>query len=254
MGAGIGALTGAMLLGSAKFIAEAVQHRRNLGGNAATFFPFWLDCEQRWRETTGMQTEANASITGADCFTRRLDRLGEFAAILKGITELSGHVMVWPRVLTACGTHIYLQGSKHVLERIHSEAVAATGVRLWETLLCPGFGSRFALKEDDPWCYFEWRVGDRNCAIPDAVVATVWTDFNNRLVAHHWREQMLFLHRNLIQRRTDRPLLALAGGGSQQHLMGFNLENMNGNPFVAIMAALNNVGNTRTYDENCVIL
>ena len=52
-----------------------------------------------------------------------------------------------------------------------------------------------ALTEDDPWCYFEWRIGEANLAIPDDVIARAWGDFNDRLIGHHWRKAMLFQHR-----------------------------------------------------------
>ena len=51
------------------------------------------------------------------------------------------------------------------------QTAMASGIRLWDELAGPGFGYMFATKSagsteegpdvDDPWCYFEWRIGKR---------------------------------------------------------------------------------------------
>ena len=58
-------------------------------------------------------------------------------------------------------------------------------MRLWDKLLGPGFASWFAESVNDPWCYFEWRIGNRNVLIPDDVVAAVWNEFHKKLIAYH---------------------------------------------------------------------
>jgi hypothetical protein len=170
---GLAALSGAMLMGSSEFISLAKCWQFRLGDDAL-LTTRWTDSKCQW-------DLAHAS----ECFRHRFERLSKLVDVLREDPFIQETVRFTPETISSCTTHVYVRGSEKDLDIIHEETRAAIGVRIWDNLKGPGFGNRFALSDNDPWCYFEWTLGDLNMQLSDDVILDVWIEFGRRLHAFH---------------------------------------------------------------------
>ena len=170
---GLGALGGAMLMGTADMIQESIFWRQRLGGLHKSFFPTWLDCKGKFD-----------AIQAHNPFTERFDRLCELVHTLhQKVITANSPVRFWPRVPNASMIHVYVYGHPEDLMRVHKIAEQISGVALFEGFNGDGFGYRFkqGAFARDSWQYFEWRmsVGHEQVTEDDLVYA--WTVFLEQL-------------------------------------------------------------------------
>lgn len=199
---GLCALSGAMLMGSAELVADAKLWQTRLGDSAV--LPYgWTDSKSRWD-----------AATASDCFRHRFERLTKLVAVLREDMLVMGSVRFTPEVICSCTTHVYMRGAAEDLEAIHEEVCADTGIRIWDHLRGPGFEARFASSDDDPWCYFEWTLGEHNMQIPDDVILDAWAEFGRRL--HLWHKAR--------QIKEKAPFLSCKISNANVHSIALNLQ------------------------------
>eukprot|EP00729_Bicosta_minor_P000562 gene563-17620_t len=199
---GLCALSGAMLMGSAELVADAKLWQTRLGDSAV--LPYgWTDSKSRWD-----------AATASDCFRHRFERLTKLVAVLREDMLVMGSVRFTPEVICSCTTHVYMRGAAEDLEAIHEEVCADTGIRIWDHLRGPGFEARFASSDDDPWCYFEWTLGEHNMQIPDDVILDAWAEFGRRL--HLWHKAR--------QIKEKSPFLSCKISNANVHSIALNLQ------------------------------
>ena len=178
---GLGAFSGAVLMGSAELVDRAKFWQARLGDS--TLLPSgYLDCKARY-----------SSAVASECFRHRFERLAKLVDVIREDPSIKRDVRFLPEVISSGRVHVYLRGTEEDLEAINEELCASIGVRIWDDLRGPGFGSRFASSDEDPWCYFEWTLGERNMQILDDVVLAAWTEFGRRLKARQIRKRSPFI-------------------------------------------------------------
>jgi hypothetical protein len=207
---GLGGMGGAMLMGTSALIEEAVFWRQRLGGLQRSFFPTWFDCKGVFE---------NAS-SGAQ-FEERFDRLCELVHTLhQDVFTVDEPVRFLPRIPNSCMVHVYLYGSPDDLNRVHDIAASISGVALWDQLRGPGFGYKFAQGQfvDEPWQYFEWRLGEHHDKLSDEEVVQAWTIFMDELRADRsHREQEAIAAAAALALQTGTPV---GGTPSATELVG----------------------------------
>ena len=150
---GLGALSGAMLLGSASLVAAATPWRRRLGGNAYTALPMALSCRTAYDAHRGS-------------FERRWHALRRAA---EAIAALDSRVRFEPAEPHCCMAHCYVAADADALVAARDAALEQTGVRVFRRLRAEGVG------EGGRECYWEWLLGPDE--LGDEVVVGAWRAF-----------------------------------------------------------------------------
>ena len=131
---GIGAVSGAALLGSAEFIEKARIWNRRHGGNLVTSFPVYSSAKHN--------------------FHKRINRFESYFAKTKEISEelskISG-IKINPKVPQVNMFHLIIEGEESQLRKKALEASKNT--KIW------GF-ARLQKVPNSSFCKFEWYVGD----------------------------------------------------------------------------------------------
>lgn len=160
---GIGAINGAMLLGSAAFIAEARTWRARLGGTPKTFAPHWLHCRE----------QLHAVLPS---FAWRFEQLQRLVNVLSKEPLLRSWVRFQPVAPQSCMVHVYLACDQSALELAHANNLARLGLHLWDRFRGQGHGKRGEV-------YFEWNMGPDNALIPLEDAVAGWRGLSEELVA-----------------------------------------------------------------------
>eukprot|EP00966_Prymnesium_polylepis_P163888 3789146-Prymnesium_polylepis.1 len=116
---GLGAMTGAMLLGDAAFIAATKPWRRRLGGNPYTVLPYALSCATAFRAHAGS-------------FDARYRKMAAVAARLSA--DFGGRLRFVPEAPQCCQAHCYLRGDAAALDAARDAVEARLGYRVYERL------------------------------------------------------------------------------------------------------------------------
>merc|ERR1719272_2420271 len=170
---GLGAMGGAMLMGTADMIQESIFWRQRLGGLHKSFFPTWLDCKGKFD-----------AIHAHNPYTARFDRLCELVHTLhQKVLTVDSPVRFWPRVPNACMIHVYIYGHPEDLMRVHKVAEQISGVALFDTFQGHGFGYRFnqGAFTQESWQYFEWRMGVGHEQVTEDDLVHAWAVFLEQL-------------------------------------------------------------------------
>lgn len=172
---GIGAISGAMLIGDIAFCDEARVWLRRFGGNLYTLLPYAVDS---W---DGFQT--NVSDRNILKFHHRYEKI---KALVQGIQSLNtstrrvDEVVVFdPSIPETNMVHVYLKVSVEQCEKARDVVKAKTGVQVFDrlreikasdTLRKLGFASRF-----------EWTIGEANYAVENEIFINTWKLFIDEL-------------------------------------------------------------------------
>jgi threonine aldolase len=169
---GIGAVTGAMLVGSDAFIERTRPWRRRLGANPYTVFPYALSC-------------ARGYLMHASSFASRWRKLRDLAPQLRAAAASEGGKLVFvPEVPRCCQCHVFLGAgdSLDVLDAARDAVDAQHGVRVYERLrraddpLCLTRPSGDAYNAAPDW-WFEWTLGPAHVELADDVFVDAWRAF-----------------------------------------------------------------------------
>ena len=145
---GIGAVTGAMLLGDAAFIDQARLWRRRLGGTLYHLSPMVASAAMRFDERLALMPAL-------------LQRARALAAVLAGLPGLR----VDPPVPHVNLLHLWFDAPVQVVQAARDTVAQETGVWL--------FGG-FDIADVPGWCQVELSVGDTLLALPDEQVRALF--------------------------------------------------------------------------------
>ena len=179
---GVGALSGAMLLGPPQLITDAKIWQKRRGSNAFTFGPAALSCRRSLRR----------ALDGTDLgFADRFQWLQRAVKTVQRLAASSDAALFFdPPIPQSAMVHCYLHGEPELLEACHTRVREVTGVRLWNQIRGRGHGSLPQMKEfssvsGERWCYFEWSAGPANATLSEDVVSRGWTAFFSELSLTH---------------------------------------------------------------------
>jgi len=88
-----------------------------------------------------------------------------------------------PPVPTSTMVHCYIEGKRHILDRIHDKVKEEEGIKLWN-----GFRGKGYDQGVGEWQYFEWSLGPGNMTINAKEVEAAWRTCVQLLWEYHHRE------------------------------------------------------------------
>jgi len=162
---GLGALSGAMLLGDSDFIAEARKRLRKFGGNLYTVLPYAISS---WAGFRNFQREENI-------FKYRRDKLARVLKLLSTDARISSIVEFDPKIPEVNMVHGYLRMPYDECMKALDKVEQTTGIRVLSRVR--------SCKEDDDTegansiqfgCRFEWTMGEANALIEDELFLLGW--------------------------------------------------------------------------------
>ena len=177
---GLGALTGAMLLGDRKFIGEAGVWRRRLGANPYTSMPYALSCRDAFRRH-------------ADTFGARWQKMRRLVPLLAAAAEAEGATFrTIPAEPQSCQAHACIAAggaTEAAMDAARDAVEAECGVRLYGRLLGRppeppaardggSGGDEEAAAEEH---YFEWHIGPGHVELDDSLFVEAWASFFREL-------------------------------------------------------------------------
>jgi hypothetical protein len=146
---GIGGMTGAVLLGSAQFIAEARVWLRRFGGNVFTLLPYAVSSYASYRnyvawnsaspQTDNIEHSNEGATKGAVLpvpysMHDRLERMQHVIGLLSAEPALQGCVRFDPPVPEVCLVHVYIKSDPDTAVAAHERSKAETGVSCFPRL------------------------------------------------------------------------------------------------------------------------
>ena len=163
---GMGAIAGAMLIGSSSFISSACVWQKRTGGDIHKRGPMALSCEVQFRQL----------ISSEIPFLDRFKKLKAMVKLINGLIDETTEegeeaaVRFDPPMPTSTMVHCYVKGTAASLNNAQEAAKEKTGVQLWNSLRGQGYG-------DPGWCYFEWSMGPGNMDVALEDVERGWRQF-----------------------------------------------------------------------------
>ncbi|KAF0687871.1 Aste57867_20458 [Aphanomyces stellatus] len=151
---GLGAITGAMLVGDNAFIDAAQVWLRRFGGNVYTQLPYAVSCWAGFRRHPAAE------------FTARRQRLQE---VVRALTDAAIVGLTFdPPIPDVSLVHVHVQATVEQATAARDAAEAATGIRVFAAVrpYAPTRG-----------CYFELNVGAFNVDIPIETWVRGWQAF-----------------------------------------------------------------------------
>lgn len=158
---GIGALSGAMLLGSENFIAEAKLWQRRAGGTIFTLAPQVASAAMLFDESLAKQP----------AYRRRAQSL------VKALSDIP-QLRFLPKEPQANMVHVYLPFSADVASKLRDEVEAKYGFRLFNRIADADTIANALIHAENPQeSYFELTVGDNLMALSNTLVHEIFTHF-----------------------------------------------------------------------------
>lgn len=175
---GIGGMTGAVLLGSATFIAEARVWLRRFGGNVFTLLPYAVSSYASYRNyvawnsnSRDLGTAAAGAVTGASAedsalstseppysMQARRQRMQHIVALLSAQPSLQEYVRFDPPVPQVCLVHVYILTDAATAMRALEVSRAQTGIACFARVRpAPEIAGVDASSFVDE-CYFEFNM------------------------------------------------------------------------------------------------
>jgi threonine aldolase len=180
---GVGAISGAMLLGNSEFVAEARVWLRRMGGNLYSVLPYAVSSWKGFRENC-LAGEHNLYSNAA--FVNRQQKLARVINSLSADDVVSSVVQFDPATPETNMIHGYVKASLDDCNKALDEVEKNTGIRVLSRLR--GIDQD---NEDDyisnrsPFgCRFEWTMGKSNVLIDDEDFLLGWQEFCKVLNDH----------------------------------------------------------------------
>lgn len=161
---GVGAVSGAMLLGNSAFIAEARVWLRRFGGNLYSVMPYAVSSWDGFRKNCV-----------DNVFVERRRKLARVIDILNVDNDVQSIVQFDPPVPQCSMIHGYLKASLDDCKRALLTVEQSTGIRVL---------TRLSKINDDAssfGCRFEWSIGTSNVLIDDEDFVLGWQEFSRAL-------------------------------------------------------------------------
>jgi len=137
---GLGGMTGALLMGSAAFIAQARVWLRRYGGNVFTLLPYAVSAYSsfrnylEWNDTTTEEVLDGSRAAVTYSMKSRLARLQHVVALLTSEFEVEAGaadrllVRFDPPVPQVCMVHIYIRAGLENVKAAHAQSLQETGI------------------------------------------------------------------------------------------------------------------------------
>jgi hypothetical protein len=164
---GIGAITGAMLLGPNAFCVEARVWLRRFGGNLFSLAPYAISCYDGFKKR---DDTSNKDGSPRMSFVQKADKMRSVVRVLSSSPVISAVLSFRPPVPETSLVHAIIQGSREDAEAARDAVAARTGVFVFDRL-------RGSYQEDNQRQYFEWNMGSFNGLVSDELIAGAWADF-----------------------------------------------------------------------------
>uniref|UniRef100_A0A7S2MBC8 Aromatic amino acid beta-eliminating lyase/threonine aldolase domain-containing protein n=1 Tax=Skeletonema marinoi TaxID=267567 RepID=A0A7S2MBC8_9STRA len=161
---GVGAVSGAMLLGDSEFIAEARIWLRRFGGNLYSVLPYAVSSWDGFRKNCR-----------DDVFVERRRKLARVIDVLNADSHVQSIVQFDPAVPQTSMIHGYLKASLDDCKRALLTVEQSTGIRVLMRL------NKVNDDESSFGCRFEWSVGTSNVLIDDGHFIKGWQEFSRVL-------------------------------------------------------------------------
>jgi threonine aldolase len=147
---GLGALSGAALLGPPDAVGNAKLWLKRLGTVQFTYSPYVLSAKRAFREHQSK-------------FPERLANLIRYVEALSAEPLLRNIVRFDPPRPQSSLLHIYVKGDAAALDAAHAKVMEGTSVKLWNRLRGSGHSLKHGIGGEQ---YFEWNMGPHNAAMP----------------------------------------------------------------------------------------
>lgn len=193
---GIGAISGAMLLGSSEFCAEARIWLRRFGGNLYTLLPYYVSSWAGYRHQITSR-KSNRSLDDEDncekgkklklmTFEEKTEKMIQIVNKLSKDPETSQIMTFDPLIPETNMVHVYLKrqcpsslGSLQIFERVRDKVESKYGINVFQRIREIESSSHeeaigYAAK-------FEWTIGDANGSISDLIFLKGWKHFCQEL-------------------------------------------------------------------------
>lgn len=161
---GVGAISGAMLLGNSEFIAEARVWLRRFGGNLYSVMPYAVSSWDGFRKNCI-----------DDVFAERRRKLSRVIDVLTADSDVQSIVQFDPAIPQTSMIHGYLKAPLDDCKRALLATEQSTGIRVLTRL--------FKINDDESsfCCRFEWSIGISNVMIEDEDFILGWQEFSKAL-------------------------------------------------------------------------
>lgn len=175
---GLGAISGAMLLGDSDFVAEARVWLRRFGGNLYSQLPYAVSAWAGFRESnlimSNKSLRAEFLFDSNASFVKRQQKLARVIASLNADSDVSSIVQFDPAIPETNMIHGYFKHSfidcKKALDKVEQN----TGIRVLNRLREINHDSTFG-------CRFEWTMGTANLSIDDKYFLIGWQELSRAL-------------------------------------------------------------------------
>lgn len=176
---GLGAISGAMLLGDAEFCDEARIWLRRFGGNLYSVLPYAVSSWDGFRSYC-LTDDVNSLVCDPGVFENRRLKLARILDLLKADAKITSIVQFDPDVPGTNMVHGYLKMSYEDCMAALEKVETSTGIRVLSRVRrCGPRGNGSNTKNFG--CRFEWTMGDMNTRIDDAYFVVGWKEFAQEL-------------------------------------------------------------------------
>lgn len=174
---GLGGISGAMLLGSSSFCAEARLWLRRFGGNLYTLLPYATSAWAGYRLKIG-RPDGNGDGEGLTFFEKR-EKLRRVVKALSQDDIVQRMVTFDPAFPETNMVHGFIKASSEECEKALDLLVVSHKIRVLGRVRT----IRKEEKESEQGygCRFEWTMGDSNGAIADSTYIEGWERFISNL-------------------------------------------------------------------------
>ncbi len=186
---GLGAISGAMLLGDAEFCSDARVWLRRMGGNLHSVLPYAISSWSCFRECCCRRRiddadDADVASYDPGVFANRRRKLRRVLEHLRADATISSVVKFDPAVPEVSMVHGYLDVSRDECMAAVERAEAIVGIRVLSRvrgcIVRDQGGDDVDAGEDgtlSAGCRFEWTMGESNSSIEDADFVLGWRTF-----------------------------------------------------------------------------
>lgn len=173
---GVGAISGAMLLGNSEFVAEARVWLRRMGGNLYSVLPYAVSSWKGFRENC-LTGDHNFYSNAA--FVNRQQKLARVINSLSTDDVVSSVVQFDPATPETNMIHGYVKASLEDCNKALDEVEKNTGMRVLSRLRGIDQDNEDDYNSDNSsfGCRFEWTMGKSNVLIDDKDFLGGWQEF-----------------------------------------------------------------------------
>ncbi len=172
---GVGAISGAMLLGNSEFVAEARVWLRRMGGNLYSVLPYAVSSWKGFRENC---LAGDNNLYSNAAFVNRQQKLARVINSLSADDVVSSVVQFDPATPETNMIHGYVKASLEDCNKALDEVEKKTGIRVLSRLRGIDQDSEDDYNSNSSFgCRFEWTMGKSNALIDDEDFLLGWQEF-----------------------------------------------------------------------------